>query len=104
MAAISLIAEQRIREACERGAFDSLPGAGKPLELEDDSHIPEDLRDVYKRQPQGRPRRRAVCHGEGNDPGRGMTGNGRFEVAVVLRDLSGIFSFCGLFLESLRLV
>ena len=33
-----------------------------------------------------------------------MTGNGRFEVAVVLRDLSGIFSFCGLFLESLRLV
>lgn len=33
-----------------------------------------------------------------------MTGNGRFEVAVVLRDLSGMFSFCGLFLESLRLV
>ena len=31
-----------------RGAFDSLPGAGKPLELEDDSHIPEDLRMAYK--------------------------------------------------------
>ena len=44
MDAISIIAEQRIREACERGACDSLPGAGKPLELEDDSHIPEDLR------------------------------------------------------------
>ena len=37
MDAISIIAEQRIREACERGAFDSLPGAGKPLELEDNS-------------------------------------------------------------------
>mgnify|MGYP000414686504 CR=1 FL=1 len=48
MDAISIIAEQRIREACERGAFDSLPGAGKPLELEDDSHIPEDLRIAYK--------------------------------------------------------
>ena len=48
MDAISIIAEQRIREACERGAFDSLPGAGKPLELEDDSHIPEDLRMAYK--------------------------------------------------------
>ena len=48
MDAISIIAEQRIREACERGDFDSLPGAGKPLELEDDSHIPEDLRMAYK--------------------------------------------------------
>lgn len=48
MDAISIIAEQRIREACERGAFDSLPGAGKPLELEDNSHIPEDLRMAYK--------------------------------------------------------
>ena len=48
MDAISIIAEQRIREACERGGFDSLPGAGKPLELEDDSHIPEDLRMAYK--------------------------------------------------------
>ena len=48
MDAISLIAEQRIREACEQGVFDRLPGAGKPLELEDDSHIPEDLRMAYK--------------------------------------------------------
>ena len=51
MDAISIIAEQRIREACERGDFDSLPGAGKPLELEDDSHIPEDLRMAYKLCP-----------------------------------------------------
>lgn len=45
---ISIIAEQRIREAGERGAFDELPGAGRPLELEDDSHIPADLRMAYK--------------------------------------------------------
>ena len=42
------IAERRIVEAIREGAFDDLPGAGKPLKLEDDSHIPEDLRMVYK--------------------------------------------------------
>jgi len=31
-----------------RGDFKNLPGAGRPLELEDDSSIPEDLRMVYK--------------------------------------------------------
>ncbi len=46
--AITIIAEERIREANEKGAFDNLPGAGKPLELEDDSHIPEELRLAYK--------------------------------------------------------
>ena len=48
MDAIGIIAEQRIREACEQGLFDNLPGAGPPLPLEDDSHIPEDLRMAYK--------------------------------------------------------
>lgn len=42
------IAEQRIQEAMERGEFDNLPGAGKPLSLEDDSHLPPDLRIAYK--------------------------------------------------------
>lgn len=42
------IVEQRILEAQERGEFDNLPGHGKPLELEDDSSIPEDLRVAYK--------------------------------------------------------
>ena len=42
------IAEQRIREAVERGDLDDLPGKGKPLVFEDDSHIPEDLRMAYK--------------------------------------------------------
>lgn len=42
------IAEQRIREAQEQGAFDNVPGSGKPLALEDESYIPEDLRMAYK--------------------------------------------------------
>lgn len=42
------IAERRIQEAIERGEFDNLPGKGKPLPLEDDSHIPHELRMAYK--------------------------------------------------------
>lgn len=42
------IVEQRILEAQERGEFDNLPGHGKPLHLEDDSNVPEDLRIAYK--------------------------------------------------------
>jgi hypothetical protein len=42
------IADQRIREAMERGEFDDLPGKGKPLDLEDDRHIPPDLRLAHK--------------------------------------------------------
>lgn len=42
------IVEERIRAAQEEGAFDNLPGKGKPLSLEDDSAVPEDLRLAYK--------------------------------------------------------
>lgn len=42
------IIEHRIQEAMAKGDFDNLPGYGKPLRLEDDSHIPEDLRMAYK--------------------------------------------------------
>jgi hypothetical protein len=45
---LEIIAEKKIREAIERGEFANLPGAGKPLRLEDDSMIPEDLRVAYK--------------------------------------------------------
>jgi hypothetical protein len=38
------IAEERIRQAMEDGAFDGLPGAGKPLKLDDDRMVPEELR------------------------------------------------------------
>ena len=42
------IAEERIREAMEEGRFDNLPGKGKPLNLEDESGIPEDVRLAFK--------------------------------------------------------
>ncbi len=42
------VAEERIREAIERGELDNVPGMGKPLKLEDDSRIPEELRLAYK--------------------------------------------------------
>lgn len=42
------IVEKRIREAMEEGKFDNLPGHGKPLALDDDSHVPEDLRLAHK--------------------------------------------------------
>ena len=32
----------------DNGMFDDLPGAGKPLALENDSHVPEDLRIAHK--------------------------------------------------------
>ena len=42
------IVEERIRRAIENGDFEDLSGAGEPLTLEDDSHIPEDLRLAFK--------------------------------------------------------
>ena len=45
---IQFIAEKRIEEAQAQGAFDNLPGQGKPLALEDTSHVPEELRMAYK--------------------------------------------------------
>jgi len=41
------LAEERILEAQRAGAFDDLPGKGKPLKLEDLSWVPEDLRIGY---------------------------------------------------------
>ncbi|MCQ6267499.1 DUF1992 domain-containing protein [Fictibacillus sp. WQ 8-8] len=43
-----LMAEQRIKEAIDNGDFDHLPGKGKPLELEDLSSVPPELRIGYK--------------------------------------------------------
>ena len=45
---IHLIAEKRIRAAQEEGQFDNLPGKGKPLNLDEDSYVPEDLRLMFK--------------------------------------------------------
>ncbi len=44
---IQNIAEERIREAQEQGAFDDLPGKGEPLPEVDESGIPEELRMAY---------------------------------------------------------
>jgi hypothetical protein len=42
------IAENRILEAIDNGLFEDLPGKGRPLALEDDSHVPPELRMAYK--------------------------------------------------------
>ena len=42
------IAEARIQAAIERGELRDLPGEGKPLQLDDDSAIPEELRAAYR--------------------------------------------------------
>lgn len=42
------LAEDRIREAMERGVFDDLALEGKPLRFESNAFVPEDLRLAYK--------------------------------------------------------
>ncbi|MEW6162384.1 MAG: DnaJ family domain-containing protein [Nitrospirota bacterium] len=42
------IAERRIIEAMESGEFDNLEGKGKPIDFEDETWIPEDLRIAYR--------------------------------------------------------
>jgi hypothetical protein len=48
MLTLDLLAEQRIREAQERGEFDNLPGTGAPLAFDDDALVPEELRAAYR--------------------------------------------------------
>lgn len=42
------IVEERIKKAQYKGEFNDLPGSGKPLNLTEDQHVPEDLRLPYK--------------------------------------------------------
>lgn len=42
------IAEERIQDAQRDGLFDNLPGKGKPLNLDEDGAVPEDLRLAFK--------------------------------------------------------
>ncbi|RLC32094.1 MAG: DUF1992 domain-containing protein [Deltaproteobacteria bacterium] len=42
------IVEERIKNAQQKGVFDNLSGAGRPLELEEDRHVPEELRLAHK--------------------------------------------------------
>lgn len=49
MLALEWIAERRIAEAVSQGEFDNLPGAGRPLDLDDlDPSLPEELRLAYR--------------------------------------------------------
>jgi hypothetical protein len=48
MGLIETIAENRIRAAQDEGLFSNLPGQGKPLILDDDRGVPEDLRLTFK--------------------------------------------------------
>lgn len=48
LAFIEHIAEERIRAAQENGEFDDLPGRGKPLDLDDDAHVPPELRMAWR--------------------------------------------------------
>jgi hypothetical protein len=41
---VKIIAERQIRDSIERGEFDNLPGMGKPINLDEDAHIPPEMR------------------------------------------------------------
>ena len=41
-------AERHISDAQNKGEFENLPGSGEPLVLDDDSHIPPELRAGYR--------------------------------------------------------
>jgi len=43
-----ILSEERIKKAYQDGEFDGLPGFGKPIQIEDLSAIPEELRMAYK--------------------------------------------------------
>jgi hypothetical protein len=42
------LVERRIRDAQREGQFDSLPGAGRPLVLDDDTLVPPEVRAAYR--------------------------------------------------------
>jgi hypothetical protein len=46
--AFETLIEQRIREATARGEFDDLPGAGEPMQLDDDLLVPEEVRVAHR--------------------------------------------------------
>lgn len=48
MYALDAIAERRILQAIARGELDGLPGAGRPLALDDDALVPDETRVAYR--------------------------------------------------------
>ena len=45
---LDFLVEQRLQEAVSRGELSNLPGEGRPLDLDDDPLVPEDLRVAYR--------------------------------------------------------
>lgn len=46
--ALDALVERRIREAQSRGEFGDLPGAGRPLPLDDEPLVPEEVRVAHR--------------------------------------------------------
>jgi hypothetical protein len=46
--AVDAVVEERIQEAVRRGDFDHLPGAGRPLDLDEPPLVPPELRVAYR--------------------------------------------------------
>jgi hypothetical protein len=45
---LDFLVEQRLQDAVSRGELDNLPGAGRPLELDDDPLVPEEVRMAHR--------------------------------------------------------
>lgn len=45
---LDFLVEQRLQEAVSRGELANLPGEGRPLDLDDDPLVPQDLRLAYR--------------------------------------------------------
>jgi hypothetical protein len=45
---LDFLVEKKIQEAMACGDFDNLPGTGRPLDLDDDALVPEELRLAYR--------------------------------------------------------
>ena len=48
MVLLDALAEARIEAAIAAGEFDGLPGAGRPLEIDDERFVPEEVRAAYR--------------------------------------------------------
>ncbi|MFM2484117.1 DnaJ family domain-containing protein [Celerinatantimonas yamalensis] len=48
MILIDQLAERHIQQAIEQGQLNQLAGTGRPLKLDDDSHVPAELRAGYR--------------------------------------------------------
>lgn len=48
MSLLDQLAEKHILAAQRQGDLDNLAGAGQPLQLDDDSHVPAELRASYR--------------------------------------------------------